>query len=59
MTSFERTDVCFIRAKLKNDYVVNGREAKGYRNLIPYRDYNLLFRLMREVWFRLKLPHRH
>ena len=58
MTSFERTDVCFIRAKLKNDYVVNGREAKGYRNLIPYRDYNLLLRLMREIWFRLKLPQR-
>lgn len=58
MTSFEKTDVCFIRAKLKNDYVVKGREAKGYRNYIPYRDYNLLFRLLREIWFRLRLPQR-
>ena len=58
MTSFDRTDVCFIRAKLKNDYVVNGRTAKGYHCLIPYRDYSLLFRLMREIWFRLKLPQR-
>ena len=58
MTSFDRTDVCFIRAKLKNDHIVNGRDAKGYQSLIPYRDYNLILRLMREIWFRLKLPQR-
>lgn len=58
MTSFDRNDVCFIRAKLKNDYVVNGRDAKGYKSLIPYKDYNIFLRLMREVWFRLKLPQR-
>lgn len=48
-------DICFIRAKLKNDYVVNGRERKGYINLIPYKDHNLVLRLFREVWFRMGL----
>lgn len=58
MASIDKNDICFIRARLKNDYVVKGREAKGYRNVIPYRDYNLLLRLIREIWFRLKLPQR-
>ena len=58
MATINRADICFIRAKLKNDYVVNGRVRKGYKNLIPYRDYNLLFRVMREIWFRLGLTER-
>lgn len=46
-------DICYIRAKLKNDYVVNGREKKGYKNFIPYKDYNLFMRVLREIWFKL------
>ncbi len=56
MKNIDIKDICFIRAKLKNDYVVNGREMKGYRNIIPYKDYNLLMRVIREIWFKTPLP---
>ena len=52
----DKKDVFFIRAKLKDDYVFDGIRKTGYDIMIPYRDYNLFFRCLRELWFRLKLP---
>lgn len=48
--------VLFIRAKLKDDYVFDAIKQYGYRILIPYKDKNIILRLMRELWFKLKLP---
>ena len=48
--------LCIIKAKAKRDYVFAGLQGLGNRMLIPYKDYNLLFRCMREAWFRLNLP---
>ena len=50
--------VTFIRAKLKKDYVFDGIKGSGYDVIIPYKDTNLLMRLLREAWSRLKLPGR-
>ena len=50
--------ICFIRPKSKMDYWYDAIELIGYPALIPYKDFNILFRLIREVWFRLKLPKR-
>lgn len=49
-------DVGFIRAKLKDDYVFDGIKSCGFEINIPYKDYNLFLRLLREIWFRLHLP---
>ena len=54
----DKKDICFVRAKMKEDYVFDGIQSMGYRIFIPYTDYNLLLRCMREAWFRLKLPGR-
>lgn len=54
----EKNNICFIRAKQKDDYVVSGIKMSGYKVIIPYKDYNLFLRLCREVWFRLRLPKR-
>lgn len=51
--------VCFIAAALKGDYCFDGIRDLGYKIMIPYRDYNLLMRVMREAWFRLKFPAKH
>lgn len=51
-----KNDVCVIRAKLKDDYVWNAIKGYGFKIYIPYKDKNILLRLMREVWFRLGLP---
>ena len=48
--------VSFIRAKLKKDYVFDGIKASGFDIVIPYKDRNIVLRLLREVWTRLKLP---
>lgn len=50
--------VCFIRAKLKNDYVYNGLADAGYEINTPYVGNALIPRIMREVWFRCNLPHK-
>lgn len=52
----KKSDVCFVRAKLKDDYVFDAIQKGGFKILIPYKDKNIILRLMREVWFRLKLP---
>ncbi len=56
MNKIDPKEVCFIRASLKNDYVVNGMKEGGYTHYIPYKDYNLIFRVLREIWFKLGLP---
>lgn len=50
--------VCVIRAKLKEDYVWEAIEKYGFEIFIPYKDKNIVLRLMREVWYRLGLPNR-
>lgn len=55
----DKRDICFIHARQRGgDYICEGVEASGYRVVIPYKDYNLLLRCLREAWFRLHLPHR-
>jgi len=54
----EKSKICFIRARQKEDYVVPAIEKTGYKVIIPYKDYNLFFRLCREAWFRMGLPKR-
>ncbi len=59
MNNVDIKDICFVRPKLKNDdYEVKGREMKGYKNIIPYKDYNIFLRLLREVWFKTFLPRK-
>ncbi|MCR5232235.1 MAG: hypothetical protein K6B64_06280 [Acholeplasmatales bacterium] len=50
-------DVCFVRAKLKKDYVYDAIKKSGFKICIPYKDFNIFFRLVREIWFKLSLPH--
>lgn len=55
----DNKEICIIRAKqLKDDYVYDALQTYGYDIHIPYKDRNLLLRLLREAWFRLKLPNR-
>lgn len=54
----KKEEICFIRPKLKNDYWYDAIERMGYSAVIPYKDFNLALRLLREAWFRLKLPKR-
>ena len=51
-----KNEICFIAAWIKGDYFFEGIRKMGYRIIIPYKDYNLLFRCMREAWFRLRFP---
>ena len=50
--------ICFIRAKKKKDYVFDGIKNSGFKIIVPYTDRNLFLRILRELWFRLKLPFR-
>lgn len=52
----KKKEICFIRAKLKEDYVYDAIKNYGYSIHIPYKDKNIFLRLSREIWFRLKLP---
>lgn len=54
----ERQDVSLIMAGSKENYIRKGYEKMGIRIEIPYRDYNLIFRCLREAWFRLRFPCR-
>lgn len=51
-------DILFIRPRLKHDYYHDNVLGLGMNILIPYKDYNLALRVIREVWFRLNLPCR-
>lgn len=53
----DKEAVCFIRPRERgNDYWHDAMLHLGYRVVVPYRDYNLLLRVIRELWFRLELP---
>jgi hypothetical protein len=56
--SIDKKKICFIRAKQKEDYVFDGIKNMGYKIFIPYKDVNIFMRCLRELWFRMKLPHR-
>ena len=54
---FDKSDIQYIRAKERGwDYCFEGIKEMGYNIIIPYRDKNLIMRLLREAWFRCKLP---
>jgi hypothetical protein len=46
----------FIRGNSSHDFIFEGLEKAGYVVLTPYSGNTILFRIMREFWFRLKLP---
>lgn len=52
-----KNEICFVRAKMKEDYVFDGIRNMGYHILVPYTDWNILLRCIREAWFRMKLPY--
>lgn len=54
----ECKDICFITAKEKRDYFYDAIVEYGFHVMIPYKDYNLFLRVLREIWFRLRLPKR-
>ncbi len=54
----DKKDICIIRAKLKDDYVYDAIKNYGFEIHIPYKDTNFLFRLMREVWYKLNFPRK-
>lgn len=59
ITSLDKKNIQYIRAKESGwDYCFEGIKNMGYNIMIPYRDKNIVLRLMREAWFRLKLPYR-
>ncbi len=51
-------DVCFIAAKEKHDFIYDAIKDYGFNIMIPYKDTDLIFRILREIWFRLKLSNR-
>ena len=54
----EYSKISVIRAKLKDDYVYDAIKNCGFDIHIPYKDKNIILRLMREIWFSLNLPGR-
>ncbi len=54
----DKSKICFVSAKAKNDEYFDGVAKMGYHILIPYKDWNIVMRCLREAWFRLKLPKR-
>ena len=57
MAEYRKEAVCFIRPKIdENDYYFNGIKKMGYRIFVPYRGKGLILRLLRELWFRFKIP---
>ena len=53
----KKRDFCFVRAKLKDDYVFDAYLKMGYEAITSYRDHGLILRGIREMWYRLGLPH--
>ena len=54
----DKDKVCFIRAKLKDDYFYNAIKNMGFQIMIPYKDTNIIMRCLREIWFRLGVPRK-
>ena len=56
-SEFNKSEICFIRPCLRQgDYWHNAMKKEGYNTVIPYKDYNLFMRIIREIWFGLDLP---
>lgn len=55
-----KEDICFIRVRQcgVEDYCFDGIQKSGYQILTPYKEKNIISRLMREFWFRMKLPQK-
>ncbi len=51
-------NVAMIMAGPKDSYIRKGYEKMGVQTIIPYKDYNIIMRCLREAWFRLHLPGR-
>lgn len=57
LSVFNKNELCFIRPCLRQgDYWHEAMQEAGYNTVIPYRDYNLFMRCIREIWFKLNLP---
>lgn len=54
----EKKDICIIRTKLKQDYVFDAIKHYGFNIQVPYRGDALIPRIIREIWFRCRLPFR-
>lgn len=54
----QHADICFVAAKEKYDFIFDAIKTYGFELMIPYTDKNIVLRIMRELWFRLKLPYR-
>lgn len=52
----DKSKICFIRPRQRYDYWYDAIKQMNYNALIPYKDYNLMMRILREAWFRMKLP---
>ncbi len=52
----DKSKICFIRAKLKKDYVFDGIAKSGFKIITPYKDRNIILRVCREIWKKLRLP---
>ena len=49
------SDICVIKAKAKDDYIFNAYKKMGFDVIIPYRDYNIAFRLFKKFWVNPKV----
>lgn len=50
----DKDQICFIRPRtIGGDYCFDGIQSMGYRILIPYKDTNYVFRILREICFRI------
>ena len=54
----EKSDICIIRTKLKQDYVFDAIKHYGFNIRVPYNGNALIPRIIREIWFRCRLPFR-
>ena len=52
-------DILFIRPRLKYDYYHDNVKGLGMKIVIPYKDYNLFLRVVRELWFKFDLPFKY
>ncbi len=54
-----KSEIQYIRAKERGwDYCFEGIKEMGYNIITPYKDSNLILRLLREIWFKSNLPFR-
>lgn len=58
MEQNSQNEICIVRAKLKKDYMFDALRNYGYSITTPYKGKGIILRLLREVFFRCKLPFR-